>query len=91
MISPRKIQEQVKERLALLRNVDEDTIHQAYLAVIFEHLDGARGSIQRLQVLADARKGYHPEKGWILVSREQQEDFKNLCKELEKALSPTTW
>lgn len=81
MFSPRSVQADVKERLELLKNVDEETIHRVYLAIMFEHLEGARSAVRSVRVYAEQRRASHPTQGWIMVSREQQSELDKLLDE----------
>lgn len=89
MISPRDIVKSVKEQLAIIRvPVTEDMIHAMYQAHMFKALSQARTILGHLDADIGASRCCHPEKGWIMQSKEQVEKLHAYVTNLRRMVIP---
>lgn len=88
MFSPRDVCERARKKLAILRNVTQESVHDVYEAIMYEEIRDARGAVARLRILVTDRAAHHPGKGWIMVTPEQQAEVVERLRDIEAQMTP---
>ena len=78
MINLRAIRDRVLQRLALIRNPDEEQMHQAYSHEIHNELTTAVETARELRLFFQEVRARRPDRSWVMVGRADVEHYEQL-------------
>lgn len=88
MFDVRAVTRRVNGRLAALRNVREEEIHDAYRAEMRAELEGARREALRLAAFLTTKvQAVHPERKWVMLAKEDVDRVNELFDKFAKEVT----